>query len=140
MEDNSHVRFDSIIDFPHFLLHSLRVFVKLYVDSKNELLGELLDDKKLIVDFDNVIKYGSIDDEPIKKNCEYFSTLFIVHLLQTRYLFDKFIIKREYIGEDQDGKWSLKELYTTGGKSNKKAYYANTSLNYETKNQHINNI
>lgn len=131
LEDNSHVRFDSIIDFPHFLLHSLRVFVKLYVDSKNELLGELLDDKKLIVDFDNVIKYGSIDDEPIKKNCEYFSTLFIVHLLQTRYLFDKFIIKREYIGEDQDGKWSLKELYTTGGKSNKKAYYANTSLNYD---------
>lgn len=131
LEDNSHVRFDSIIDFPHFLLHSLRVFVKLYVESKNELLGELLDDKKLIVDFDNVIKYGSIDDEPIKKNCEYFSTLFIVHLLQTRYLFDKFIIKREYIGEDQDGKWSLKELYTTGGKSNKKAYYANTSLNYD---------
>ncbi|MBO5362386.1 MAG: DUF262 domain-containing protein [Paludibacteraceae bacterium] len=131
LEDNSHVRFDSIIDFPHFLLHSLRVFVKLYVDSKNELLGELLDDKKLIIDFDNVIKYGSIDDEPIKKNCEYFSTLFIVHLLQTRYLFDKFIIKREYIGEDQDGKWSLKELYTTGGKSNKKAYYANTSLNYD---------
>lgn len=131
LEDNSHVRFDSIIDFPHFLLHSIRVFVKLYVESKNELLGELLDDKKLIVDFDNVIKYGSIDDEPIKKNCEYFSTLFIVHLLQTRYLFDKFIIKREYIGEDQDGKWSLKELYTTGGKSNKKAYYANTSLNYD---------
>ena len=131
LEDNSHVRFDSIIDFPHFLLHSLRVFVKLYVESKNELLGELLDDKKLIVDFDNVIKYGSIDDEPIKKNCEYFSTLFIVHLLQTRYLFDKFIIKREYIGKDQDGKWSLKELYTTGGKSNKKAYYANTSLNYD---------
>lgn len=131
LEDNSHVRFDSIIDFPHFLLHSLRVFVKLYVESKNELLGELLDDKKLIVDFDNVIKYGSIDDEPIKKNCEYFSTSFIVHLLQTRYLFDKFIIKREYIGEDQDGKWSLKELYTTGGKSNKKAYYANTSLNYD---------
>lgn len=126
LEDNSHVRFDSIIDFPHFLLHSLRVFVKLYVDSNNELLGELLDDKKLIVDFDNVIKDGSIENKPIKKNCENFSTMFIIHLLQTRFLFDKFIVKREYIGEDQEGKWSLKELFTR----EKKAYYANTSLKY----------
>ena len=129
LEDNSHVRFDSIIDFPHFLLHSLRVFVDLYVESTNELLGELLDDKKLKVDFDSVINYGKVDGKPIKKNCEDFSILFIIHLLQTRYLFDKFIIKREYIGEDQEGKWSLKELLTTGKASNKKAYYANTPLN-----------
>jgi hypothetical protein len=94
------------------------VFVDLYVESTNELLGELLDDKKLKVDFDSVINYGKVDGKPIKKNCEDFSILFIIHLLQTRYLFDKFIIKREYIGEDQEGKWSLKELLTTGKASN----------------------
>jgi hypothetical protein len=131
LEDNSHVRFDSIIDFPHFLLHSLRVFVDLRGNPNDKLLGELLDDKKLITDFDNVINNGKVDGKPIKQNCEEFSTLFIIHLLQTRYLFDKFIIKREYIGEDQEGKWSLKELFTSGQASNKKAYYANTSLKYD---------
>lgn len=130
-DNDTHVRFDSIIDFPYFLLHSLRVFVELYNVSLKKPFGELLDDKKLIADFDNVIDCGVIDDEPIKDNKGRFSRLFIIHLLQTRYLFDAFIIKREYTGEDNEGVWSLKKLFTSGQGSKKKAYYSNTKLNYD---------
>lgn len=130
-DDDDHIRFDSVIDFPYFLLHSLRVFVELYDVSLKETFGELLDDKKLIADFDKVIKHGTMDNKDIKDNKEVFSRKFIIHLLQTRFLFDQFIIKREYTGEDKNGTWSLKELHTSGQGSKKKAYYINTKLNYD---------
>lgn len=135
LDDDTYIRFESIIEFPYFLLHALRVFVDFYDVSLEKELGELLDDKKLIADFENVIKYGTIDDEPIKDNKENFAKVFIIHLLQTRYLFDMFIIKREFTGEDKDGEWSLKELHTSGQASKKKAYYSNTLLkcDYERK-------
>lgn len=131
LDDDIHIRFESIIEFPYFLLHALRVFVDLYDVVLEKDLGELLDDKKLIADFENVIKYGTIDEEPINNNRENFAKIFIVHLLQTRYLFDMFIIKREFTGEDKEGEWSLKELHTSGQASKKKAYYSNTKLKYE---------
>lgn len=133
LDDDTHIRFESIIEFPFLLLHALRVFVNLkdYNVSLKEDLGELLDDKKLIADFDNVIEYGTIDEEPIKDNRENFAKMFIIHLLQTRYLFDMFIIKREFTGEDKEGEWSLKELHTSGQASKKKAYYSNTKLRCE---------
>lgn len=129
--DDIHIRFESIIEFPYFLLHALRIFVDFYNVSLKKDLGELLDDKKLIADFENVIKYGTINEGPIKDNRENFAKMFIVHLLQTRYLFDMFIIKREFTGEDKEGEWSLKELHTSGQASKKKAYYSNTKLKYE---------
>lgn len=128
LDNNRHVRFDSIIDFPYFLLHALRVFVELNEVSLEKPLGDLLDDKKLISDFKNVISQGKMNGKPMDK--ENFSQMFIIHLLQTRYLFDKFIIKREYSGEDNEGEWSLKELLTSGQGSKKRAYYSNTKLNY----------
>lgn len=128
LDDDTHIRFESIIEFPYFLLHALRIFVDFYDVSLEKDLGELLDDKKLIADFENVIKYGTINDEPIKGNRENFAKKFIIHLLQTRYLFDMFIIKREFTGEDKEGKWSLKELHTSGQASKKKAYYSTTKL------------
>lgn len=131
LDDDTYIRFESIIDFPYFLLHALRVFVKRYNVIVNKELGELLDDKKLIADFENVIKYGSINNETIKENRENFAKKFIIHLLQTRYLFDAYIIKREFTGEDKDGEWSLKELNTSGQSSKKKAYYSKTKLKYE---------
>lgn len=96
LDNNRHVRFDSIIDFPYFLLHALRVFVELNEVSLEKPLGDLLDDKKLISDFKNVISQGKMNGKPMDK--ENFAQMFIIHLLQTRYLFDKFIIKREYSG------------------------------------------
>ena len=128
LDNNIHVRFDSIIDFPYFLLHALRVFVELNEISLEKPLGDLLDDKKLISDFKNVINQGKINGKPIKNDKKTFSQMFIIHLLQTRYLFDRFIIKREYSGENNEGEWSLKELFTSGQSSKKKAYYKNTDL------------
>ena len=121
LDDGTHVRFDSIIDFPYFLLHVLRVFFKIYYPQRNMPFGDLLDDKKLLDDFDKVITRETSKGD--------FSRRFIVHLLRTRYLFDMFLIKREYTKDDNEGKWSLKGLFTSGQGSQKKAYYSNTKLN-----------
>lgn len=109
-KDPSH--FESIIDFPHFLLHTLRVFVE-----KNALsdmkLGSLLDDKKLLSDFELIL------NKSYKEKEAQFSKDFLNQLLKTRLLFDKFIIKRESVKESSN--WSLKELQ-------KKTNYSNTNI------------
>jgi len=133
-ERDAEARFESIIDFPYFLLHVLRVFCRvkrLSMDGAEEL-GSLLDDKLLLKDFDKVIAYcEKRGDKRIKDVKRWFAHTFIRFLLRSRFLFDKFIIKREYAGDDQEGVWSLKELCTSGAGYKKKAYYANTRLRYE---------
>ena len=131
--DKTKIRFESIIGFPHFLLHVLRVFLSVEGVSmdKEKVLGSLLDDKRLLEDFDRTIEYGQIGATSIKEDKGEFAHRFIVFLLRSRFLFDQFIIKREYAGDDQDGRWSLKELCTSGAWSAKKPYYANTRLRYE---------
>ena len=132
-DDKTKIRFESIIDFPHFLLHVLRVFLSVESISMDEekVLGRLLDDKRLLNDFNEVIFYGRMGGKRIKDNKGKFARRFIMFLLRSRFLFDQFIIKRESIGDDQDGRWSLKELCTSGAWSAKKPYYANTKLRYE---------
>jgi len=131
--DNTPIRFDSIIGFPHFLLHVLRVFLRVEDVSLSEGrgLGSLLDDKRLLADYNKVIDYGQIGAKPIKENEASFARKFILFLLRSRFLFDQFVVKREYAGDDQEGVWSLKELCTSGAGYKKKAYYANTRLRYE---------
>lgn len=132
-DDKTPIRFDSIIGFPHFLLHVLRVFLRVEsasIDEEKEL-GSLLDDKRLLKDFNEVIAYGRMGGKRVKDNKRGFARRFILFLLRSRFLFDKFIIKREYAGDDQEGTWSLKELCTSGAWSAKKPYYANTRLRYE---------
>lgn len=131
--DNTPIRFDSIIGFPHFLLHVLRVFLRVenVSLSKGSGLGSLLDDKRLLADYNKVIACGQMGAKPIKENKASFARKFILFLLRSRFLFDQFIIKREYAGDDQEGVWSLKELCTAGAGYKKKAYYANTRLRYE---------
>ena len=126
---DAEARFESIIDFPYFLLHVLRVFCRvkrLSVDGAEEL-GSLLDDKLLLKDFGKVIacceKRG---DKRIKDVKRWFARTFIRFLLRSRFLFDKFIIKRERVEGDQEGSWSLKELRV----SKKKPYYVKTELGY----------
>ena len=131
-EDGSevNVRFESIIEFPYFLLHSMRTFVRvegLSGDDGKNLYEQLLDDKKLNNAFDRVLKHG------VKKDGEHldgyeFSKRFILHLLRCRYLFDKYILKREYVGDSLDGEWSLKTLCVSGQQSKKKAYFKNTDF------------
>ena len=166
LEDGKTIRFESIIGFPHFLLHVLRTFLEVegeteivkklgsLLDDKNLLsdfkkvillhvlwtflegegetekvkeLNRLLEDKNLLSDFEKVISYGKIEAKAIEENRANFARRFILFLLRSRFLFDKFIIKREYEGDDQDRGWSLKELYASETKSSKKASYRNTT-------------
>ena len=126
-ERDAEVRFESIIDFPYFLLHVLRVFCRaerLSMDGAEEL-GSLLDDKLLLKDFDKVI--ASCEKRGDKRDVKrWFACTFIQRLLRSRFLFDKFIIKREHVEGDQEGSWSLKELrvYKKGPR------YVNTEFGY----------
>lgn len=126
-------RFESIISFPHFLLHAIRLYLPKDKRLEKVDLDKSLDDKKLISDFDLVeksLKKEVADNAQIKKSNEAdFAKGFIQHLLQLRYLFDKFIIKREFREDNIDGKWSLKELIVS--RESAKAYYRNTTLKEE---------
>lgn len=122
-EENQKARFESIIDFPYFLLHTLRVFVhSKHITAQINLLDTMLDDKKLVEAFNRVIRYGEINKQPVEPGR--FVKDFIICLLRTRYLFDKYVIKREFIGDaSQEGEWSLKEIGSYGQKRSKKATY-----------------
>jgi|GEM_PF-84857 len=89
--DENPDRFNSVINFQNFLLHVLRI------QTKKDIA---LDDKRLLKTFDEEIKLA--EDKVL------FVKVFAFNLLKSKFLFDKFIIKREYIaGTD---KWSLKRL------------------------------
>ncbi|GAD90047.1 hypothetical protein VHA01S_031_00590 [Vibrio halioticoli NBRC 102217] len=94
-------RFNSISNFSNFLLHVLRVWTGKDIP---------LDDKQLLEQFDEYVfgkkRQGeSLDQNTSAKNVREF----IFALLKCKYLFDKYIIKREY---SQNGnQWSLKRLY-----------------------------
>lgn len=91
-------RFNSVINFSNFLLHVLRVYTEENV---------ALDDKQLITQFDN---YLLKIDNPIANVKE-----FIHALLKCKYLFDQYVIKREFSqGKDR---WSLKRLKWYSDKS-----------------------
>jgi hypothetical protein len=84
-------RFNSVINFSNFLLHVLRVYTQQDI---------ALDDKQLIAQFDtHLLK----NEEPIEQ-----VKAFIFSLLKCKYLFDQYIIKREY-SQGKDG-WSLKRF------------------------------
>lgn len=126
------VRFESVIEFPYFLLHTLKVYVSLYgvthEKANAKIVDELLDDKKLLDTFNRVVSCGITDTGRLADNKEDFARGFIVCLLRTRYLFDKYIVKREYANDSADGEWSLKSLYVSGQQSKKKPYYRNSKF------------
>lgn len=97
-------RFNSVINFSNFLLHVLRVWSRQDVP---------LDDKRLIEQFETLVLKT---DDPIQAAKE-----FTFALIKCKYLFDQYIIKREFIS-DKDG-WSLKRLRWYSSKS---ASYKNT--------------
>ena len=132
IDDDVRVRFESVIEFPYFLIHTLKVLIGTqgirHEDGSSSIIAELLDDKKLVDTFSRVIKYGATEDGKISDNRAQFSKDFIICLLRTRYLFDKFIVKREYANENSDGEWSLKSLDVSGQQTRKKPYYRNSSF------------
>ena len=84
--------FVSILDFPNFILQ-----VNAVISDEND--RKSLDDKYFI----ETMKQNWSNEDRAKR--------FIYSLLKCRYIFDKFIIKREYDSSSEyDGKWSLKKL------------------------------
>ena len=109
-DDESPERFNTVINFPNFLLHVLRVMSDQDVP---------LDDKRLITTFDEFLLTGDTAIERVKK--------FAFALLRCKYLFDQYIIKREFI-KGTDG-WSLKRFkWNDGGETSRtgRGNYVNT--------------
>lgn len=128
-DKDANIRFESIIDFSYFLIHCLKTFVSLNgitSDDGKELCESLLNDKKLNFFFERVLNHGLLKNNYLDKKM--FAKQFIKHLLRMRFLFDKYIIKREFIGDSLEGEWSLKTLNVSGQGSNKKAYFTHTSF------------
>lgn len=104
-EDNEEQElFNSIINFPNFLLHVL----KIQVGNKNEDIP--LDDKRLLETFNIFLNNQSINVKEFVKSFGY-------NLLKIKFLFDKYIIKRELKSDS----WSLKQLQLSEDK--KSNYY-----------------
>ncbi len=115
-EINEKTRFESIIDFPHFLLHVLRVFICVYKIDDFEV-GKLIDDTLLLDEYKLLFK--SRKAKQLNLSIE-----FINCLLKCRVLFDKYIIKREFAILDNNGKWSLKQI--NKGENDSPYYYTRT--------------
>ena len=94
-DDQLPERFTSVINFSNFLLHVLRVWTGKDIP---------LDDKQLIKQFDAHVRTSA---QSVKS--------FVFSLLKTKYLFDQYIIKREF--SDRGDTWSLKRLHYYNGRS-----------------------
>lgn len=100
-------RFNSVIDFPNFLMHIL----KIYLESINKVTFKeiSLDEKELLHDFDN-------EDWNKEKIVNFIDTL-----LSCRYLFDKYIIKSNSLRSENEH-WSLWKIIK---EESKNYYYKN---------------
>lgn len=123
-DSDDRVRFESIITFPYFLLHVLKIYV--WTNGIEAHINELLDDKKLSDTFTSVIEEGTKNGTPLDKAA--FSKGFVKCLLKCRFLFDKYIVKREFVNDDSDGNWSIKAFHSSGQQSKKKPYYSNSYI------------
>lgn len=103
-------RFESIINFPNFLLQVNEAMEMTETDQDSGL-----DDKQFL----DLLKDSWTSKEKALE--------FIYALLKYRYLFDRYIIKREYIGEYKvEGKWSLQKLVMYEDKKGRKPSYKST--------------
>ncbi len=97
--DDDNVRFRSVITFPAFLLHVLKVTT----DENKEDEGKL-DDKTLVQRFTESFANQSSKNAFRVKS-------FAFQLLQCRNRFDSYILKRQYTATNSDeGDWSLQRL------------------------------
>lgn len=123
--DEDNIRFESFLTFRYFLLHVLRIFeLEENEDesaSQKDWSGELIDDKKLIQRFETVFSHKKSTSKCVER--------FSMCLLRCRFLFDTYMLKREFNGDDTEGRWSLKMLKVSWSNSKKyarlqpKAYY-----------------
>jgi uncharacterized protein with ParB-like and HNH nuclease domain len=114
-EEEENERFESVISFPNFILQVNEAMS--YSETEDD--GGL-DDKRFM---DVLSRHWENNENALD---------FIFHLLKFRFLFDKYIIKREYARDYKtDGKWSLQRLemyeYSSRKKSSsKKPLYKGT--------------
>lgn len=94
--DDSYDRFGSVINFPNFLMHVLRIYLECSNANRDSISNISLDDKNLLDGF-KVIHYGNEIDN-IKK--------FAFILLKTRVLFDYYVIKTDS-SKETESHWSL---------------------------------
>ena len=108
--DEAPDRFNTVINFPNFLLHVLRV------DTQADIP---LDDKRLLDTFETHVLKKADPVAAVKR--------FTFSLLRCKYLFDQYVIKREFI-KGADG-WSLKRFkWNEGGERSRvgRGSYVNT--------------
>lgn len=115
-EDNPD-RFSPIINFSNFLLHVLRIQTKTNIP---------LDDKRLINVFEDVLS-DKRDEEKLQ-----FAKDFGYNLLKSKYLFDKYIIKRDTSTHQEE--WSLLKMKCYKQKS--ETYNANYLNSFADEKQH----
>ena len=123
-EDEENKRFESIISFPNFIL---QVNEAMNICEKEDDAG--LDDNRFI----DLLKDNWSSSEK--------ATKFIFSLLKYRYLFDRYIIKREYSGQNKvEGKWSLQKLKVyEDAKNQKKPDYKATFCANDGENEDVDN-
>jgi len=97
IEEEKIDRFTSVINFPNFLLHVLRI------QQQNSAIA--LDDKRLLKLFKDELK-----NSPDKFD---FVKLFAFNLLRYRFLFDQYIIKRAIVSGNE--RWIMKKLAWSNG-------------------------
>lgn len=141
--DESEAEYAGVIGFPHFLLHTFKVYACTHgceagkgdlsvTKEGRQVLPGMLDDGKLKQSFDALKKSaccGAGGKEEAK-----FAREFVECMLCCRVLFDAFIVKREKRGGVTDdsevndgGAWSLKRFVCNGGKRGaRKGYCVNT--------------
>ena len=98
-QDKYDGEFTSVIDFPNFLMHVLRIYLERFdkckYSTKNDPCNVPLDEKLLLKSFE-----GKFKGNPKKVR------VFIYTLLVCRYLFDLYVIKSNMIRTDYEN-WSL---------------------------------
>lgn len=112
--------FESVIDFPNFLMHVFRIYLEHSgKKSKEEIEKIALDDKFLLSAFDEHLGIDK-DEDKIRD--------FLTVLLQCRLLFDRYVIKSNV--QKHDGAWSL-QYAKPPENSNSSMSYINSFKNSE---------
>ena len=111
--EEENLRFESIVSFPAFLL-----IVNECINKDDKEKDASLDDKRFL----SILEDNWQSEEKALN--------FIYSLLKYRYLFDQYIIKRDYSENQEEGKWSLYSLKERDGKP----YYYPTYKDSEKEN------
>ena len=119
LEDKYDGAFTSVIDFPNFLMHVLRIYLEEYNKDQDFTQNVSLDEKFLLKSYEESFKDN---DKEVRK--------FIFVLFTCRYLFDRYVIKSSTIRTGEEN-WSLWKIM----RSSSNYYYKNSfSDNTENKN------